>query len=219
MKTAHENLGNKFGRLTVLSLSHKDDYRRWHVHVKCDCGTEKVVVFSAISSGGLRSCGCLRDEQAAINSRERCTTHGMAGTPTYRSWQAMIKRCSDLAGNRAHLYVEAGVFVCERWFRFENFLEDMGVRPEGASLDRFPDGKGNYEPGNCRWATAKEQALNRSSTRWFDFEGQMLSLKDLAARVGMKRLTLQMRLKRGWSIDKAINTPVRTDFRNHIIKP
>lgn len=133
------------------------------------------------------------------------TTHGMAKTPTYASWAAMLNRCRHPENNPYGTY--KGVSVCDRWLKFENFLADMGIRPEGTSLDRFPDGEGDYCPENCRWATPREQALNRKTTRWLEWEGEVYSLKDLAIHAGVKRLTLLMRLKRGWSIEKAVTTP------------
>lgn len=133
--------------------------------------------------------------------------HGLSKSPTYSSWAAMKSRCTNEKSNRASVYFNAGVSYCSEWASFEAFVSDMGVRPEGTSLDRFPARDGNYEKGNCRWATPKEQALNRSTTRWFEWDGLLLSTKDLAAHVGLKRLTLLMRLKRGWSLEKALTTP------------
>src|ERR1700730_4895282 len=83
---------------------------------------------------------------------------------TYSSWRAMIERCERPTNNVFKYYGALGVKVCERWRdSFESFLADMGERPDGTTLDRFPDGKGNYEPDNCRWATSKQQ--NRNSSR------------------------------------------------------
>lgn len=209
MRTAKSSIGEKFGRLTVLALDHKDAHRCWHVLCRCDCGTDKVVRFSALSSDNLRSCGCLHRETAKANAIRSCSTHGMSRSSTYSSWRAMIQRCTNPRHNRSHLYSGAGVQVCTRWQQFENFLEDMGERPEGMTLDRFPDPSGNYEPSNCRWATPRQQALNRGTTRWLKWNGKTESLKDLAAGAGIKRLTLTMRLKRGWDLEKALTTPVR----------
>jgi hypothetical protein len=91
-------------------------------------------------------------------------THGMAGSRTYASWNMMRNRCSNPNYAEAQYYADNGITVCERWALFENFLADMGVRPDGKSLDRIDNRRG-YSPDNCRWATPTEQALNRSDTR------------------------------------------------------
>lgn len=88
------------------------------------------------------------------------TTHGLAGSPTYRSWAHMLGRCRNPTDAKYANYGGRGITVCERWLRFENFLADMGERPAGLTLDRI-DNDGNYEPGNCRWATMKEQQNNK----------------------------------------------------------
>jgi len=90
-------------------------------------------------------------------------------SPTYRSWRAMIQRCQSPSYHARHLY--QGVKICDRWRIFENFLADMGERPPGMSLDRYPNVKGDYEPGNCRWATPMQQANNRRSSRLIEVPG------------------------------------------------
>lgn len=88
--------------------------------------------------------------------------HGLSKTPTWKSWRQMRKRCLTPGTLHYDRYGGRGITICERWNSFENFLADMGERPEGKTLDRYPDPDGNYEPSNCRWATPSEQVLNRS---------------------------------------------------------
>jgi hypothetical protein len=107
-----------------------------------------------------KSCGCLRREVTVSTS----TTHGHAGaqkrSPEYQSWTSMLARVRATTGRRYRDYGAGGITVCERWLVFENFLADMGPRPAGTSIDRI-NNDGNYEPGNCRWATDSQQVANR----------------------------------------------------------
>ncbi len=136
--------------------------------------------------------------------------HGMTSTPTYKSWQKMKERCYSAKANRYHVYGGRGIKVCERWLNsFTNFLEDMGERPEGMTLDRV-DVNSDYTPKNCRWATYKEQSNNKSSNRLLTFNNETLTVSQWGDRFHIKRATISARINNyGWSIEKAILTPVR----------
>lgn len=122
--------------------------------VKCSCGTKFEVNRSAVLTGSTKSCGCMS------SSRRRVVTHGNSGTPTHRSWLAMKKRCYNPSVSPKYHYGK--VKVCKRWRNdFQAFLKDMGERPEGMTLDRYPDPRGDYKPSNCRGATASQQQRNR----------------------------------------------------------
>ncbi len=122
----------------------------------------------------------------------------------------MKDRCLNSRNKRYEDYGGRGITVCERWLRFENFYEDMGDRPDGKSLDRYPDPNGNYEPSNCRWATPKEQQLNRRMTRYLTYQNQTLPLAVWAERFGIKSNVVRGRIVGcGWEIEKALTTPVR----------
>ena len=150
--------GQRFGRLVAVAFSHRDDRRRSHWKFRCDCGTEVVSDSNNVKRGAAASCGCLKAE----NNRRTWTKHGHAAgnTPEYESWSAMLARVRATTGRKFSDYGGRGITVCERWLSFESFLADMGPRPQGTSLDRI-DNNGNYEPGNCRWATAPQQVKNR----------------------------------------------------------
>lgn len=118
-------------------------------------------------------------------------------TPEYQCWNSLRDRCRNPNSFHWSRYGGRGIRMCERWKVFENFLADMGLRPAGQfSIDRI-DNNGNYEPGNCRWATRTEQNLNRSITLFVERDGVRMTLMECAARLGIKRDSLARRLARG----------------------
>ncbi len=123
---------------------------------------------------------------------------------TYWIWQCMKKRCNNPNYHQFHLYGGRGIRVCERWNDYANFLADMGEKPEGRSLDRFPNRDGNYEPGNVRWATTKEQNINTCKTRMIEFNGETLCLRDWERKLGLGYGTLWRRLAKGEPVAKAL---------------
>ena len=128
--------------------------------------------------------------------------HGY-GTPTYQSWRSMRARCNS--PERIN-YGAKGIGYCERWETFELFLEDMGERPKGMTLDRI-DSLQDYCPENCRWATPASQARNRKNTVKVIYDGHEHLLVDLCLSKGIKYQTVYSRIKKGWSVDEAINHP------------
>jgi hypothetical protein len=198
--------GMKFGRLTVLGFSHK--YRRAsYFNVQCECGTVKTVRKDSLYTGRAVSCGCYHKEAVS----EATKTHGLRNTPEYEAWAHMLRRCYTPTTNGFEHYGGRGISVCDRWHHsFENFLSDMGFRPSRRhSLDR-ENNDGNYEPSNCRWATAEQQANNKRSNIYITLNGETLTETQWRKKLGFERGVISYRIKSGWSPEEALTTPVRT---------
>lgn len=137
-------------------------------------------------------------------------TRGGKATPEFRCWNHMLSRCFNPNVENYKYYGGRGITVCERWRNsFEAFLSDMGPRPTlKHSIERNKT-DGNYEPANCRWATKAEQSRNMRSNRMVEFQGKTMIFGDACALAGIARLTVFQRLKRGWTIERALTTPVR----------
>jgi hypothetical protein len=158
--------GTQFGRLTVLGYvgSVKRGRREWRNYLcACVCGEQTIAAAQRLQAGTTRSCGCLQRDRARETGAAHAT-HGHARrrtpTGTYTSWLCMRHRCQNPNATVYRHYGGRGIRVCDRWDSFENFLADMGERPDGLTLDRI-DVNGSYEPGNCRWATRAQQVANR----------------------------------------------------------
>lgn len=195
--------GDRFGRLLVLRPSHQDKRGEWHWACCCECGTNTTVAGSRLRALRTRSCGCLSRELLV----KRQTTHGMGNSPEYTAWQHMRRRCSDPNNADYKNYGARGIQVCERWNTFELFYCDMGPRPSLAhSIDRI-NNDGNYEPNNCRWATCTQQRRNSRSNHHLTFHGETMCICEWAERLGMNRMTLYHRIRRGWNTERALTEP------------
>ena len=183
-------VGKKFGRWVVVS---RFAGAMWLC--RCECGTEKPVTGSSLKRGASKSCGCY--------SRDITRKHGMEGTPTYNVWAHMLSRCRNQSHKQYADYGGRGITVCDDWLSFPQFLADMGKKPRGKSLDRI-DNDGPYAPGNCRWATYKEQLRNQRRSSRVEFRGTVVSVADLAERHGITPKRLRDRLKAGMSVEDAL---------------
>lgn len=183
--------GKKYGLLTVIKPASQSKEKRWRWLCRCECGNTTFAYKNQLEcSRPKTSCGC--DHNLKPN-----LTHGMRYTGTYSSWQAMKNRTTSKTSKDYHRYGAVGVGLCDRWHSFDNFYEDMGERPEGTSIDRYPDCNGNYSPENCRWATPKEQARNRKDFVVINSPIGRIPLIDYAEHLGVTNGCAHMRLKRG----------------------
>lgn len=198
-------VGSTYGRWTVLeNLPSTKKYTR--VLCKCSCEKETIrsVIKATLIDGKSKSCGCLIIE----NSKKTNKTHGLTKSPTYKSWIALRKRCTDIKNNYFKDYGGRGIYVCERWFNsFENFLEDIGHKPSKEyTLDRI-NNDGPYSPENCRWATLTEQGRNKSTNRLITLYGHTKCVASWAEIFNLKKQLIYTRLNSGWTPEMALFKP------------
>lgn len=193
--------GRRYGRWTVL-WDQPDAQKNKMILCRCDCGVERLVFIGSLKAARSISCGCFNDELTGV----RRQTHGAARTPLYASWNNMKRRCYDPATDQYPNYGGRGIGVCLRWQQsFVAFASDVGPRPSPKhSIDRI-DNDGDYEPGNVRWAVAATQMSNRRIAAKVEFEGRIWWLPDLARARGVSPKNLSQRLKRGWSVERALS--------------
>ena len=189
-------IGLKFGRLTIVALGNRVGTKQYFV-CQCECGGKTETLFSKLTLRHTRSCGCL------LRVRR-----GLSNTAEFRAWNSMRQRCNDRNFKQYADYGGRGITICERWADFFSFLADMGKKPTPKhTIDRIDNSKG-YSPENCHWATRAEQGRNTRRNRWLTHKGETLCVADWEIRRGFKPHTIHQRLKSGWSVADAIETPL-----------
>ena len=192
-----DEAGKVYGKLTVIEfVGIRGNAARWHCC--CECGRHTNVRGAMLRSGNARSCGCTR-----------YLARGLYGTSEHRTWSGMKTRCYNPQAHSYRRHGARGITICDRWRKsFVNFLADMGPKPfPEASIERV-DNDGPYSPENCVWASRLEQARNMRSNRLLTYNGETMCLSAWAQRFGLQSDTIAARIARGWSIEKALTTPV-----------
>lgn len=194
--------GEKYNKLTIKK-AYKNDGKFYFICL-CDCGKRKVVRNDHLLHGFTKSCGCMKKESAA----NRRTQNGLSNTREYKTWKGMMNRCYRTNDPRYKDYGGRGITVCKEWHTFSGFLVDMGTRPKNKSLDRIDNKKG-YSESNCKWSTPKEQQRNTRRNLLLPIKGTLKPLSEVAEMYGLLYSTLSARIYRGWSVERAVETPVR----------
>ena len=199
-------VGQRFGKLMVEEyIGPHPSGSLWQC--TCDCGGESQVASNKLRRGQTKSCGCLVKK------------HGMHNTITYKSYDTAKQRCNNPKNDNFHNYGGRGIAMCGRWNNpkdgFVNFLSDMGERPSKRHFIERIDNDGDYEPLNCKWADLVEQCNNRRGNRHITYDGETKTLANWARKMNMIPETISARIGRGWSVEKAIETPVEYKNAKH----
>jgi hypothetical protein len=192
--------GRTFGRLTVTAFAEKRG-KKLYWKCRCDCGNETIVVSYALTAGTSSSCGCFRRE---FRSKES-VTHGLRSVPEYNIWAGIKQRCCNPSSELFARYGARGITICDRWREsFEAFYADMGPRPTPQHTIERKNNDGNYEPGNCIWATMKVQERNRRNNRLLTHEGITATIAEWSERTGIAYATIYSRLRKGVPVAVAL---------------
>ncbi len=195
--------GQKFGRLTVIKRAKNIKGGRIRWLCQCVCNEYIIVIGNNLQRNHTRSCGCLW--------RDSITKHNLCDSRTYHTWENMIQRCTNFNCKNYENYGGRGIKVCKKWWKFEGFLQDMGERPPGLTLDRI-DNDGDYCKENCRWATYAIQRRNRNDIRWITINNKTMCLKDWCNVRKLNYKTIIKRLSLGWPISKVLELKKHEDI-------
>jgi hypothetical protein len=201
----NSEIGTRFGRWIILEgVGRVGKSQAYHYKVRCECGTEKIVKRASLITKRSQSCGCFHKDLISLKAKRQ----GMSTTVLYNTWWHMLDRCNNPSNAAYKNYGGRGIKVDHRWNDFNKFVEDMSPHPGSEySLDRI-DNNGNYEPGNCRWSTRKEQNRNTRTNRILEYNNKKQCVKSWADELGLKPSTILKRLERGWSLSDTLS-PVK----------
>lgn len=189
--------GQRFGRLIAVKWTgrNRHGFSQWLCH--CDCGNKPIITANKLRTANTKSCGCLKRDIL-----RQPKTHGQTKTLTHMVWVTMRQRCENPRNKKYARYGGRGIRICDRWQKFENFFKDMGEKPIGKTIERT-NNDGNYEPGNCCWATPKQQANNTIRNRRITFGGRSLTLTEWSKEMGVNPSSLFERVEK-WGIERAL---------------
>lgn len=207
--------GNRYGRLTVIKKVPSNTKKTKWLCV-CDCGESRIVQGGNLVSGNTTSCGCIQKERV----REIRQTHGITRTKLHRAWSHIKTRCLNPNCKDWADYGGRGIKVCDEWRdSFEAFRDwalTHGYRDD-LTIDRI-DVNGNYEPSNCRWATAKAQGNNKRNNRIIEINGEAHTLTEWADIKGINPQSIRSRIARGWKPDRAVMQPFETKSQEREVR-
>lgn len=218
-------IGEKFGKLTVLSEATKEerDSRHRKMHCICDCGNKTMTMLFTLKNGQSKSCGCVAANKAKerwMNPTEKMmqqaaeqgvknSTHGMSKHPAFSQWADMRSRCENKKHSWYPSYGGRGVAVCERWLSFSNFWDDMGGSWSiGLQIDRL-DNNGGYDPDNCKWSTRSQQQRNKSNTFYIETPHGIMDITTAGEKYGLSAGCLRYRYNQGRRGENLIKKSIR----------
>lgn len=190
--------GMTFGRLRAIARSDKKSRVPYWACV-CECGTVKDCRHDALTRGAVKSCGCLKSKKLAGIGYSK-ELHGYRSHPLYERWRKMMARCYDPSQQGYHRYGGRGISVCAEWQSVSAFVEwglSSGFDPS-LTLERI-NNDGDYEPANCRWATQKEQASNRSTNVYIEIGGENKTISEWSRETGVRTSKISYRVSKGFS--------------------
>mgnify|MGYP004683691869 CR=1 FL=1 len=200
--------GQRYGRLIVLERSNNiGNKTAWLC--KCDCGKKTVVSGNNLHNGHVRSCGCLWKDIVPENNKKLNTRHGETHSKLHQTWSNMRYRCNNPRCKSYKDYGGRGITICEEWESYEAFRDWSLANgfADDRSIDRI-DVNGNYEPSNCRWTDMKTQSNNKRDNNYLKFQGQTHTIQEWSEITGIKWTTIKERIKRGWTVEKALSKEV-----------
>ncbi len=218
MKKPIDLTGKTFGRITAIAFHSrvpKTGAAIWRV--RCDCGKEFEAKQNNLSTGHTKSCGCLKIEKATLNKSGFKHGHGAgARTPEFNTWVGMKQRCHNPKANGYIYYGARGIKVCQRWMHsFENFLADMGKRPNSEHTIERKDTDGDYTPENCIWVNAFDQQSNKGNNVRICIGGKDLTIAQWERETGMTHGRIYSRIRNGWNPVDAVLTPIDSRYCSH----